>query len=64
MVGVVSSNLIARSIPNHAFYDLTLAPMALEVIRLFQASLAQSVEQLTLNQLVRGSSPRGGTRPA
>ena len=25
------------------------------------ASLAQLVEQLTLNQFVRGSSPRGGT---
>ena len=26
------------------------------------ASLAQLVEQLTLNQFVRGSSPRGGTQ--
>ena len=26
------------------------------------ASLAQLVEQLTLNQFVRGSSPRGGTK--
>ena len=26
-----------------------------------KASLAQLVEQLTLNQFVRGSSPRGGT---
>ena len=28
------------------------------------ASLAQLVEQLTLNQFVRGSSPRGGTEKA
>lgn len=27
----------------------------------FTASLAQSAEQLTLNQLVSGSSPEGGT---
>ena len=28
------------------------------------ASVAQLVEQLTLNQFVRGSSPRGGTKTA
>ena len=28
----------------------------------FDAGLAQLVEQLTLNQLVRGSSPRPGTK--
>ena len=36
----------------------------LKLCNTYKASLAQLVEQLTLNQFVRGSSPRGGTEKA
>ena len=43
-------------------FALTLVRKRLLLQPLLDAGLAQLVEQLTLNQLVRGSSPRPGTK--
>ena len=43
-------------------FALTLVRKRLLLQTLLDAGLAQLVEQLTLNQLVRGSSPRPGTK--
>ncbi len=53
---VVSSNLTSGS-------DSPFGWVAMCGIPRHCASVAQLVEQLTLNQFVRGSSPRGGTGP-